>query len=136
MAAGAIGATGAAKVSDAEVMAAVGIRDILIANQVVGPIKTRRLMGLIASSGADVIVSVDSEANVRELDAVAGEFGVQPRGGDRGRFRHEALRDRPRRANGGAGAAHHVAPNLRFAGVMAWRGTPCPNWTTTSARIR
>ena len=53
MAAGAIGVT-VAKVSEAEVMAASGVMDILIANQVVGPIKTRRLAALIAATGADV----------------------------------------------------------------------------------
>lgn len=121
MAAGAIGAT-VAKVSDAEVMAAAGIRDILIANQVVGPIKTRRLMGLIASSGADVIVSVDSEANVRELDAVAGEFGVQPRvviEVDSGMKRSGIAPGEPTVA-----LAQLITslPNLRFAGVMAWEG--------------
>src|SRR5918992_3769222 len=78
MAAGAIGVT-VAKVSEAEVMAAAGIHDILIANQVVGPIKTRRLAGLIAATGADVIVSVDNAANVRELDDAAAAFGVKPR---------------------------------------------------------
>src|ERR671915_2184755 len=38
IAAGAIGVT-CAKLGEAEVMAAAGIRDILVANQVVGPIK-------------------------------------------------------------------------------------------------
>jgi D-serine deaminase-like pyridoxal phosphate-dependent protein len=70
IAAGAIGVT-LAKVSEAEVMAAHGIRDILIANQVVGEIKTRRLAALIAATGADVIVAVDNPANVRELDDAA-----------------------------------------------------------------
>src|SRR5688572_21771563 len=78
IAAGAIGVT-CAKLSEAEVMAASGIRDILIANQVVGPIKTRRLAALIASTGADVIASVDNPANVRELDDAAAAFGVRPR---------------------------------------------------------
>ncbi len=45
LAAGAIGIT-CAKLSEAEVYAASGIRDILVANQVVGPIKTRRLAHL------------------------------------------------------------------------------------------
>ena len=45
LAAGAIGVT-CAKVSEAEVMAAAGVADILIANQVVGPIKTARLAAL------------------------------------------------------------------------------------------
>src|SRR5688572_21048377 len=64
--AGAIGIT-CAKVGEAEVFAAAGIRDILIANQIVGPIKTRRLAALCRQ--ADVIVAVDNLDNVCELDA-------------------------------------------------------------------
>ncbi|MDP9363548.1 MAG: alanine racemase, partial [Chloroflexota bacterium] len=58
LAAGAIGIT-CAKLGEAEVFAAAGVRDILVANQIVGPIKTRRLAALVASSGADVAVAVD-----------------------------------------------------------------------------
>ena len=54
LAAGAIGIT-CAKVSEAEVYAAAGIRDILIANQVVGPIKARRLAEL--ASEIDIMVA-------------------------------------------------------------------------------
>src|SRR5688572_21209781 len=57
MAAGAIGVT-CAKLGEAEVMANAGIRDILIANQVVGPIKATRLANL--RRRADVIVAVDN----------------------------------------------------------------------------
>lgn len=68
-------------------MAAVlGIRDILVANQIVGPIKIRRLMTLLRS--ADVITAVDGMANVRELDAAARQAGPAAAGGDRGRYRH------------------------------------------------
>ena len=121
MQAGAIGAT-VAKVGDAEIMAAAGIKDILIANQVVGPIKTRRLMGLIASTGADVIVSVDSEANVRELNEVAAQFGVKPRvviEVDSGMHRSGIGPGEPT-----VELAKFITaqPNLRFAGVMAWEG--------------
>ena len=45
IAAGAIGVT-CAKLGEAEVMAAAGVRDILIANQIVGPIKIGRLVRL------------------------------------------------------------------------------------------
>src|ERR687895_412969 len=76
LAAGAIGVT-CAKLGEAEVMAAAGVRDILIANQIVGPIKTRRLAALCAHT--DVIVAVDSAENVRELDAAAGATGTRPR---------------------------------------------------------
>src|SRR5881227_1066658 len=66
IAAGAIGVT-CAKLGEAEVMAAAGIRDILIANQIVGPIKSARLVQLAVH--ADPIVCVDSVENVNELDA-------------------------------------------------------------------
>jgi D-serine deaminase-like pyridoxal phosphate-dependent protein len=66
LAAGAIGVT-CAKLGEAEVIAATGIRDILIANQIVGPAKMRRLVGLLTI--ADPIVGVDSAAHVDELTA-------------------------------------------------------------------
>src|SRR3954469_22838460 len=66
IAAGAIGVT-CAKLGEAEVMAAAGIRDILIANQIVGPVKIARLLQL--AHDADPIVCVDSIDNVIALDA-------------------------------------------------------------------
>jgi D-serine deaminase-like pyridoxal phosphate-dependent protein len=66
VAAGAIGVT-CAKLGEAEVMAAAGIRDILIANQIVGAIKVARLVEL--AKRADPIVCVDSIDNLSELDA-------------------------------------------------------------------
>jgi len=65
--AGAIGIT-CAKLGEAEVMAAAGIRDILIANQIVGPIKLGRLVAL--AGHADPIVCVDNVENLTALDAV------------------------------------------------------------------
>ncbi len=121
IAAGAIGVT-VAKVSEAEVMATSGIMDILIANQVVGPIKTRRLAALIASTGADVIVAVDNPANVRELDDAAAAFGVRPRivvEVDSGMKRCGVA---PGEATIGLATMVDASPNLRFAGLMAWEG--------------
>lgn len=74
--AGAIGVT-CAKLGEAEVMAANGINDILVANQVIGPIKARRLAALCTK--ADVIVAVDDFANAEEIAAVADDFGTEPR---------------------------------------------------------
>src|SRR5437868_15332572 len=68
LAAGAHGVT-CAKLGEAEVMAAGGIRDILIANQIVGPQKIARLMALLDS--ADIIVAVDSLEHVRALNDAA-----------------------------------------------------------------
>lgn len=76
LAAGAVGIT-CAKLSEAEVMVQGGIRDILIANQVVGPKKTNRLAALCRQ--ADIIATVDSVENVRELDAAAQAWGVRIR---------------------------------------------------------
>lgn len=121
LAAGAIGIT-CAKLGEAEVFAASGIRDILVANQVVGPIKTRRLAALVATSGADVAVAVDSLHNVRELDDAGRAAGVRPRV-------VIELDVGMSRAGVAPGAAVvelaqeiTAAPGLRFAGLMAWEG--------------
>jgi len=121
LAAGAIGVT-CAKLGEAEVYAATGVRDILVANQVVGPIKTRRLAALIAATGADVVVAVDQPANVAELDVAAAEFGVRPRvviEVDTGMARCGVAPGEPTVELARRIAA---APHLRFAGLMAWEG--------------
>ena len=66
--AGAVGIT-CAKVSEAEAMAAGGLDDILIANEVVGVEKVSRLVGL--ARRAAVCVAVDDEANLRMIAARA-----------------------------------------------------------------
>jgi D-serine deaminase-like pyridoxal phosphate-dependent protein len=71
--AGAIGVT-VAKVSEAEVMAAGGIDDILIAHLVVGPQKTARLAAL--QRQADVKVTADHPDHVAPLGAAAVAAGV------------------------------------------------------------
>ena len=113
IAAGAIGVT-CAKLGEAEVLADAGITDILIANQIVGPLKIARLMKLL--DRADVIVSVDSKENVAELAA----------GGKRLRVVIE-VDTGMNRAGVEPGAsvvalANEIArhPNSRFCGVMSW----------------
>ena len=71
--AGAIGVT-CAKLGEAEVMAAGGVKDILIANQIVGPQKVARLVNL--RKHADVMVAVDCEEHVEAIDHAAREKGV------------------------------------------------------------
>jgi D-serine deaminase-like pyridoxal phosphate-dependent protein len=71
--AGAIGVT-VAKVSEAEVMAAGGVSDILIAHLVVGPSKVARLAAL--QKQADVKVTVDHPEHVAELSQAAQAAGV------------------------------------------------------------
>ena len=74
--AGAIGLT-CAKLSEAEVMVAAGISDVLIANQIVGPTKIARLVNLAAHS--QVMVAVDHAANVADLNQAAQAKGVRLR---------------------------------------------------------
>ena len=76
LAAGAIGIT-CAKLGEAEVLAAAGIKDILIANQIIGAGKIARLVNLAAYT--EVMVAVDDAANVAELDAAAQAKGVRLR---------------------------------------------------------
>lgn len=71
--AGAIGVT-CAKLAEAEVMARAGIRDILIANQIVGADKIARLVNLAAQS--EVMVAVDSADNAAQLADAARDKGV------------------------------------------------------------
>ncbi|HEY4414754.1 MAG TPA: DSD1 family PLP-dependent enzyme [Verrucomicrobiae bacterium] len=73
IAAGAVGIT-CAKLGEAEVLADAGIRNILIANQIVGPLKIRRLIELCRR--ASPIVAVDSAENVRMLSNHAQAAGV------------------------------------------------------------
>ena len=77
LAAGAIGVT-CAKVGEAEVFAAAGVRDILIANQIVGPIKTRRLAALCRHA------DVDRRRRQRRERARAGRRRPGGRDRDRG----------------------------------------------------
>jgi D-serine deaminase-like pyridoxal phosphate-dependent protein len=71
--AGAIGVT-VAKVSEAEVMAAAGIGDILIAHLVVGPSKVARLAAL--QRQADVKTTADHADHLAPLAAAARAAGV------------------------------------------------------------
>ena len=73
LALGAIGVT-AAKLGEAEVMAAAGISGILIANQIVGETKVRRLVNL--SKHTEVIVAVENADNVRQIGKAAVATGA------------------------------------------------------------
>ena len=119
LAAGAIGIT-CAKLGEAEVYAATGIRDILIANQVVGPIKTRRLA--ILATEIDVMVAIDSLEGARQLDAAAAAAGSRPRVV----IELDSGMGRAGIAPGGPAVdlARQIVElgHLRFAGIMAWEG--------------
>ncbi|MCR4401572.1 MAG: DSD1 family PLP-dependent enzyme [Firmicutes bacterium] len=72
--AGARGVT-CAKLGEAEVMVASGIRDILIANQIVGKEKIARLASL--ARHASVIVAADNASNLQDLSDAALAFGSE-----------------------------------------------------------
>ena len=119
LAGGAFGVT-CAKTSEAEVMAEAGVRDILIANQVVGQAKIARLLHVRAM--ADPIVAVDSASNVDELAAAAQAAGTSLRvvvEVDTGMQRAGTA---PGEAT--VALARRVArtSSLRFVGVMGWEG--------------
>ena len=118
----ALGAVGICcqKVSEAEIMVAGGVDDVLVSNQVIGASKLRRLAALACQ--ARIAVCVDHEAGVAalgeaaelfgaeidvlvEIDVGAGRCGVTP---------GLAALDLARRV------ADH--PRLQFAGLQAYHG--------------
>jgi D-serine deaminase-like pyridoxal phosphate-dependent protein len=119
----ALGAVGVCcqKVSEAEAMATGGVPDVLIANEVVGAVKLRRLAAL--AKQARVAVCADNAGNVAALDGAAREFGV----------RLDVLVEVNVGANRcgvepGAPAvtlARQIgaSANLRFAGLQAYHGS-------------
>jgi len=119
LAAGAIGIT-CAKLGEAEVLAAAGIKDILIANQIVGAGKIARLVNLAGYT--EVMVAVDDATNVAELDAAAQAKGIRLRvlaELNIGMERCGVLPGEPALA-----LAQRVAASLglRFEGVMGYEG--------------
>ena len=117
---GAMGVT-CAKLGEAEVMASAGVKDILVANQVVGPAKTRRLAHL-CRGGADVVVAVDSEIGIRQIGEAATAAGSEVRvvvelnvGMDRAGVAPGEEAARMARVAAGT-------PGVKLAGLMAWEG--------------
>lgn len=119
LAAGAHGVT-CAKLGEAEVMAAAGIRDILIANQVVTYMKMERLAAL--QQQASVKVAVDQADNAAALGRAAVARGVVI--GvvvevDIGLARAGVA---PGQAAVDLSLRVHDTPGLQFLGLMAWEG--------------
>ena len=76
IAAGAIGVT-CAKLGEAEAVIHAGIRDVLIANQIVGTQKIARLINLAKHS--EIMVAVDNSENVQAISAAAAAKGATVR---------------------------------------------------------
>jgi 3-hydroxy-D-aspartate aldolase len=109
------------KVSEAEVFARAGIKDILVSNQVRDPAKIARLAQL-PRFGGRVIVCVDDLANVADLSAAAVRAGTRLEifieidcgAGRCGVTTSEAVVS--------IAQAVAAAPNLTFAGLQAYQG--------------
>jgi 3-hydroxy-D-aspartate aldolase len=109
------------KVSEAEVFARGGTRDILVSNQVRDPAKIDRLASL-PRLGSRISVCVDDVANVAELSAAAQKHGTELEclveidcGANRCGVRTPA--DAVAIAK-----AIHDAPALTFGGIQAYQG--------------
>lgn len=119
LAAGAHGVT-VAKLSEAEVMAAAGITDILITGPVVGAKKAARLACL--SRTAQPIGVVDCVEHVDMLDKAGKEYGVKIRTAfelDTGMHRCGVQPGEPALA---LAKEIHRREGLKLVGMMAWEG--------------
>jgi len=119
LAAGAIGIT-CAKLGEAEVMAAAGIDDLLIANMIVGPLKLARLVELRRI--ADPIVCVDHIDQVAPLSDVMSQAGLKLRTMievDIGLRRVGVL---PGKAALALAGQIIESPGLELAGIMGYEG--------------
>jgi len=136
IAAGAPGIT-CAKLSEAEVMANSGIDDILIANQIIGPYKIRKLASLAKQCNLRVLV--DDIGNARELSKFA--TGTGSKIGfliEVNLFRNlEGILDRCGVPPGEPAVelAHKIAglDGLEFKGLMGYEGS-LRKFTTPEAR--
>jgi 3-hydroxy-D-aspartate aldolase len=63
-----------AKLGEAETLVEAGIKDVLIANQIVDPVKVNRLAGL-ARGGCRISVAADNEENIKDLSRAAVKHG-------------------------------------------------------------
>ena len=118
----ALGAVGVCcqKTSEAEALVAGGVNDVLIANEVVGAAKLKRLAALARQ--AKVRVCVDDAGNIRDLDAAARAAGVTLEvlvEVDVGAHRCGVAPGAPAVA-----LAQQIVTcrNLRFAGLQAYQG--------------
>ncbi len=109
------------KVSEAEVFARGGIKDILVSNQVRDPAKIDRLARL-TKLGARTIVCVDDVDNVADLSAAAAKHGTELEvfveidcgAGRCGVTTTPAVIE--------IAKAVEAAPNLKFTGIQAYQG--------------
>lgn len=108
------------KVSEASMLVAGGVRDVLVSNEIVGRTKIARLVAL--ATQATIAVCVDDPANVAALESAAADAGVRLDvlvEIDVGAARCGVAPGEPAlRLAQAVANAHH----LRFAGIQAYNG--------------
>jgi D-serine deaminase-like pyridoxal phosphate-dependent protein len=119
IAAGAIGIT-CAKLGEAEVMVEGGIHDVLIANQIVGVRKIRRLVSL--ARHADMMVAVDDPQNIEDLSQAAQSAKVSLRVLVEVNVGQNRCGVEPGEPALTLAQQVNRAPHLTFAGLMGYEG--------------
>ncbi len=122
-----------AKLGEAEVMAQAGIANILIANEIIGELKTKRLANL--AKYCDLKVAVDDLGNAKDISNAASVNGSQvglvvdvnlSGGGPTGDTKLEGMLNRCGVPHGKPGAELAVQisklPNVHFVGIMGYEG--------------
>jgi D-serine deaminase-like pyridoxal phosphate-dependent protein len=132
VAAGAVGAC-TAKLGEAEVFAAHGIRGLLVTTAVVGPQKAARAAAL-AAVAPDTIVVADDAGVVRQLDEAAGRAGVTLNVAVDLYFGRTGVPPGP--AACAVAQAIDRAPHLAFAGLQSYDAAASHTAPFTARRTR
>ena len=119
IAAGAIGVT-CAKLGEAEAVIHAGIRDVLIANQVVGPHKIARLINLAKHS--EIMVAVDNFENVQAISEAAAAKGATVRMLIEVNIGMNRCGVEPGEPVLKLAEKIRQSPNLKFEGLMGYEG--------------
>ncbi|MBN8624401.1 MAG: alanine racemase [Planctomycetes bacterium] len=119
VAAGAIGAT-CAKLGEAEVLAAGGVRDLLIANMLAGPHKVRRLVEL--RKKADPVIAVDSVEQAEPISRAMAEAGLKVRAIIEVDIGLSRVGTHPGEQTLALARALVKMPGIDFAGIMGYEG--------------
>ena len=124
IAAGAIGVT-CAKLGEAEAAIHAGIRDVLIANQVVGAQKIARLINLAKHS--EIMVAVDSPQNVQAISEAAVAKGATIRMLVEVNIGMDRCGVEPGKPTLELAELICQSPNLKFEGLMGYEGHTVTN---------
>jgi len=108
------------KVSEAEAMVDGGVADVLIANEVVGAVKLKRLAAL--ARRARVTVCADDAGNIAQLDAAARDAGVRLDVLVEVNVGANRCGAEPGEPAAALARAVVACKNLRFAGLQAYQG--------------